>query len=230
MFIGFFSFANTLTVCGLMSSVISCFLAAKGNIKLALYMLFIAYLCDSVDGTIARRTPHRTESKKCYGIQLDSLCDIISFGLTPCFIAFSFGFDGIIDVIIYCLFIACGATRLAYFNTLANENPDKPCKSFRGVPIPVSAIVITVLFVLTTFIPATATVWIFRIVLTLLAISFILNIRIKKPSFKTGAIIAGVEIALLLILLIAGDCKVPANAETYNAGSAETSETSETSK
>ncbi len=209
MFIGFFSLANTITLCGLISAVISCFLAAKGDFKLAIYMLFLACLCDTFDGRIARANPNRSNAQKFYGVQLDSLCDVISFGVTPCFIAFSFGFNGIIDVIIYAIFIVCGATRLAYFNTLANANPNKPNKGFKGVPIPMSTFVITILFVLTTFIPAVAMVWIFRIALLLLAIAFVLNIRIKKPNLKTAIILIGIEIVLLLILLIAGDCKAP---------------------
>ncbi len=208
MFIGYYSLANAVTLFGLISSVTACFLAANGNFKLALYMLFLACLCDSFDGKIARATK-RTPKQKYYGIQLDSLCDVISFGLTPCYIAFSFGFDGWFDVLIYGIFIICGAIRLAYFNTLANENPNKPLKIFRGVPIPLSTMVITFLFVLTTFIPASVTVWFFRIALLALAIGFILNIKIKKPTLKRGAILLLAEIVLLLILVIAGDCQAP---------------------
>ncbi len=227
MFIGFFSIANTVTICGLISAVISCFLAANGNYKLAIYMMFLACLCDTFDGRIARSNPNRSDVQKFYGVQLDSLCDVISFGVTPCFIAFSFGFDGLLDVIIYSIFIACGAIRLAYFNTLANANPNKPNKGFRGVPIPMSTFVITVLFVLATFIPASVSVWIFRIALLALAIAFVLNIRIKKPNLKTAVTLIGVEVVLLLILLIAGDFKAPEQIEV-----SDTSETSivETSK
>ncbi len=227
MFIGFFSIANTITVCGLISSVISCFLAANGNYKLAIYMMFLACLCDTFDGRIARSNPNRSDAQKFYGVQLDSLCDVISFGVTPCFIAFSFGFDGLLDVIIYSIFIACGAIRLAYFNTLANANPNKPNKGFRGVPIPMSTFVITILFVLATFIPASVTVWIFRTTLLALAIAFVLNIRIKKPNLKTAVTLIGIEVLLLFILLIAGDFKAPEQIEV-----SDTSETSivETSK
>ena len=209
MFIGFFSVANTVTLCGLISAVISCFLAANGNCKLAIYMMFLACLCDTFDGRIARSNPDRTEAQKFYGVQLDSLCDVISFGLTPCFIAFSFGFDALLDVIIYSIFIACGAIRLAYFNTLANAKPNKKNNGFKGVPIPMSTFVITVLFVLTTFSPASVSVWFFRIALLALAVAFVLNIRIKKPNLKTAVTLIGIEVVLLLILLVAGDLKAP---------------------
>ncbi len=209
MFIGYYSIANAVTLFGLISAVTSCFLAANGNIKFALYMMFIACLCDTFDGKIARAKTNRTPSEKFYGVQLDSLCDVISFGVTPCFIAFSFGFDGWFDVLVYCLFIVCGATRLAYFNTLSNEHPGKMMKSFRGIPIPISTFVITFLFLLTTFIPATVTVWIFRLALIALALGFVLNIKIKKPNTKKAAIFLAIQIVILIVLLIAGDCNAP---------------------
>lgn len=209
MFIGYYSIANAVTLFGLISAVTSCFLAANGNIKFALYMLFLACLCDTFDGKIARSNPNRTAAEKFYGVQLDSLCDVISFGVTPCFIAFSFGFNDWLDVVIYCIFIVCGATRLAYFNTLSNEHPGKMMKTFRGVPIPMSTMVITILFLLTTFITPNITVWLFRICLLALAIAFVLNIKIKKPTMQKGVILLGAQIILLIILLILGDCKAP---------------------
>ena len=209
MFIGFFSIANTVTLFGLISAVTACFLAANGNFKFALYMLFLSCLCDTFDGKIARAKPNRTPSEKFYGVQLDSLCDVISFGVAPCFIAFSFGFKGWLDVLIYGLFIVCGATRLAYFNTLSNEHPGKMMKSFRGVPIPISTVVITILFLFTAFIPANVTVWIFRIALAALAIGFVLNIKIKKPDTKQAAVFLVIQIVILVALLLAGDFNAP---------------------
>ncbi len=211
MFIGIYSIANFITLMGLTSSVVACFLAGIGSFKFALFMLFLACLCDTFDGRVARSNLNRTEKQKFYGIQLDSLCDLVSFGVTPCFIAFSFGFRGALDIIIYCLFIVCGAIRLAYFNTLANEpsaNPKKN-KGFRGVPIPMSCPLMTLLFMLTLFTPANVSVWFFRIGMLALAIGYVLNIKIKKPSLKRTAIFTAVQVVLLLIILIAGDFKLP---------------------
>jgi len=208
MFIGYYSIANCVTLFGLLSSVTACFLAANGNFKFAVYMLFIACMCDIADGTLARKVKDRSIEDRQFGIQLDSICDVVSFGVTPCFMAFSFGFDGVLDVIIYGFFIVAGAIRLAYFNTLANKNPGKKMKYFRGVPIPFSTFVITVLFLLTTFIPAVVTVWFFRIGLLGLGLAYILNIKVKKPHGKQAMIILGAEVLLLLLMLI-GDCKQP---------------------
>ncbi len=212
MFIGFYSVANAVTMFGLVSAIVSCFLAANGNFKFAIWMMFLSFICDATDGRLARASK-RTEKQVFYGVQLDSLCDAISFGFVPCFIAYSFGFNTWFDLIVYCLFILCGVIRLAYFNTLANFNPNKKVKYFRGVPIPASVFVISVLFLLTTFIPATAMAWIFRIAFIGLGLGYILNIPVKKPELKTGLILLAVEVVLLLVMAIAGDCKAPVHIE-----------------
>ena len=195
MFIGFYSLANFVTMFGLLSAITACFLAANGDIKYAIYLMFLSLLCDMFDGKIARSQKNRTEDDRFYGVQIDSLCDVISFGVTPCFIAFSFGFDGPIDVVIYSLFVICGAIRLAYFNTLANNNQNRKMKYFRGIPIPMATFLVTLLFVLTTFIPANVSVWIFRLGYLALALGFILNIKVKKPNTKKGLIFLSVEIS-----------------------------------
>lgn len=229
MFIGYYSIANAVTLFGLISAVTSCFLAANGNIKFAVYMMFLACICDMFDGRIARMKKKRSENAKYYGVQLDSLCDMVSFGVTPCFIAYSFGFDGVLDIIIYCIVIACGAIRLAYFNTIAYASPEKAKKGFRGIPIPMSTFIVTFLFMLTTLIPAGVMVWFFRIFYLGLAVSFILNIRVRKPDIKKGLILIAIEIVMLLVLLIAGDCKAPEGASNTQAET-EVSDTSEISE
>ena len=229
MFIGYYSIANCVTLFGLLSSVTACFLAANGNFKFAVYMLFLACMCDIMDGTIARKVKNRSLEDRFFGIQLDSICDVVSFGVTPCFMAFSFGFDGFLDVLIYGFFIVCGAVRLAYFNTMANQKPGKKLKYFRGVPIPFSTFVITALFLLTTFIPASVTVWFFRLALLALGFAFILNIKVKKPRGRQAMIILGAEILLLLLMLI-GDCKQPADKKAKNEDDDDVDKTEESSE
>lgn len=208
MFIGFYSIANAVTLLGLVSAVMSCFLSAQGNFKFAVIMLVLSAICDMFDGRIARSVPDRTEKDKSYGIQLDSLCDIVSFGVAPAFIAFNLGFSSIPDLLIYLFFIVCGAIRLAYFNTLALTTPDKPMKHYRGLPIPASSFAIPILVLLMTFIAPSVTVWLFRITFFGLGLCYILNIKIKKPSLRTSGIMLGIQLLIVLILLIAGDIKV----------------------
>ncbi len=96
-------------------------------------LIFLALLLDGIDGKVARLT--NTESE--FGVQLDSLADIISFGIAPAFLVFSWGFSvfGRFGVGGMFLYIAAGAMRLARFNIA--EDQDK--RYFIGLPIPAAA-------------------------------------------------------------------------------------------
>ncbi len=209
MFIGIYTAANAVTLLGLVSAIMSCFLATQGNFKFAVVMLLLSSVCDLFDGRIARANPSRTEKDKLYGIQLDSICDVISFGVTPAFIAYNLGFQKVIDLVIYLFFIACGAIRLSYFNTLALATPGKAVKTFRGLPIPASSFTLPFLMMLMTFIPAGVTVWLSRLMFLGLGFLYILNIKVKKPTIKTATIFLVSQLVILLIILISGNFKLP---------------------
>lgn len=227
MFMGFFSFANALTLFGLVSSITSCFLAANGNVKFAIYMLFLATACEVFDKKLIPMTANQSPKHKQFAISLTSACDLVSFGLVPCFIAYSFGFDSWFDIIVYCFYIISAAIRTAHFKALEIALPNKKHNKNRGVPITASTYALTILFLLTTFIPAAVTAWFFRLVLIALGVSFILKIRLKRPNIKQAAMALGIELAVLLILLVAGDCKAPENQNSDSDTSIETSEVSE---
>ncbi len=110
-------------------------LAATALIPLALVL-------DVLDGRVARwRQKHSA-----MGRELDSLADVISFGVAPAAIAYGAGMKGLWDVVILVYFVACGVSRLARFNVTAEElsaGEDK-VKYFEGTPIPSSIILVGV--------------------------------------------------------------------------------------
>ncbi len=211
MFMGFFTISNLPTVLGLISALTACFLAGNGNVKFGIYMMFLACICDVINENIVKRTEKKTPSHTVFANQLIDLCKMAVFGIAPCFILFSFGFDGWFDTAIYCIYIACAAIRVSTQKTLelSNLNPKKKYKRNRGIPLSTTVYVLTFLFLLTTFIPAVVTVWFARIFLLALSVGFVLNIKIKRPGIKRSVLILGIELALLLILLVVGNCKAP---------------------
>ncbi len=105
----------------------------------------LALLFDVLDGRVAR---FRKESSP-LGRELDSLADVISFGVAPAMIAYGCGMQGLIDRIILIIFVACGVSRLARYNITAeplSEGGDK-VKYFEGTPIPTSLFLVMVLAV-----------------------------------------------------------------------------------
>ena len=103
----------------------------------------LALVFDVLDGRIARwRQKHSV-----MGRELDSLADIISFGVGPAALAFAAGMDGAWDCVVLIYFVACGVSRLARFNVTAVElsEGDDKVKYFEGTPIPTSVLLVLIM-------------------------------------------------------------------------------------
>lgn len=109
----------------------------------ALALFPLALICDVLDGLVAR---WRSRSSP-FGADLDSLADVISFGVAPTVLAFALGMRGGWDVLVLIYFVACGVARLARFNVTADELSDDrgKVKYFEGTPIPTSVALVAVL-------------------------------------------------------------------------------------
>jgi CDP-diacylglycerol--serine O-phosphatidyltransferase len=113
------------------------------RIYLALSLLPIALVFDIADGKVARRQ----HEQSLFGQELDSLADIVSFGVAPAVLAYGLGMRGAVDVIILIYFVACGISRLARYNVTAGQLADAAgkVKYFEGTPIPSSLILVGLL-------------------------------------------------------------------------------------
>ncbi|MDN4525477.1 CDP-diacylglycerol--serine O-phosphatidyltransferase [Fictibacillus sp. NE201] len=160
--------ANILTLVNLSLGALALMFIFKDDLKTGFILIFLAGLFDRFDGMVARKLNIESE----FGKQLDSLCDLISFGIAPVFLLyqaslFEYGVPGIIFTI---LFIVCGAIRLARFNITEFTG------SFVGVPITVAGCLIAMCYLLTPFIPG------YYFIFILIAFSFLMisSISIQK--------------------------------------------------
>ena len=115
------------------------------HIYFACALVFAALVFDIFDGRIARWR----QKSSAMGRELDSLADVISFGVAPAVIGYGFGMQGLYDRIILAYFVACGVSRLARYNVTADElseGTDK-VKYFEGTPIPTSFLILCALCV-----------------------------------------------------------------------------------
>jgi len=110
---------------------------------IAFILLFVALACDIVDGFWARRSKRQS----ILGADLDSLADIVSFGVAPAVLGFTLGMRGGWDMAILTYFVVCGISRLARFNVTAASLSDSSgkVKYFEGTPIPTSVLIVTFL-------------------------------------------------------------------------------------
>ena len=129
---------NLITTGNLFFGFFSVVKALHGQYALAAVAILIASIFDMVDGRVARLTGGTSE----FGVQYDSLCDLISFGFAPAMLMYLTGLNtlGRVGWIIAFLYMACGALRLARFNVQSSIG--KASGDFTGLPIPMAAAVI----------------------------------------------------------------------------------------
>ena len=157
MFVGIYNYTVIITYLSLVSAGLGMFFASRGSFKAALLFLLLSGLCDMIDGPVAR-TRKRTETEQKFGIQIDSLCDCISFGIQPAVLVYyiaaynSFGSDvlDIIALIVGIAFALCAVIRLAYFNVTEEERQDKEKgkkrTGYQGLPVTNSSLIIPGLY------------------------------------------------------------------------------------
>jgi CDP-diacylglycerol---serine O-phosphatidyltransferase len=106
-------------------------------------LVLAALIFDILDGRIARWR----QKSSAMGRELDSLADVISFGVAPAMIGYGFGMQGLYDRIVLAYFVACGVSRLARYNVTVEELSDGSgkVKYFEGTPIPTSFLILCVL-------------------------------------------------------------------------------------
>ncbi len=183
--IGFYDYTVLLTLLSLLSSIFGMTAAMDGHFRLAIGCLAVSGLLDAFDGKVARTKQNRTEHQKLYGIELDSLCDMVCFGAFPAMICYLMGVRGILGDMIIGIYCLCGLIRLAYFNVLEisdREQPSNGRKDYHGLPITSIAVILPLTFLLGFLVGEQTFHIILKIMLLTTALCFVLNFRVKKPS------------------------------------------------
>lgn len=165
---------NILTTGNAFMGMLSILLAIEGEFELACAAIFIAALLDLYDGRLARKYGVDGE----LGKQLDSLSDLISFGVAPSVLLYLLFFApyGLLGMVLSLLPALCGVIRLARFNTHMYKNTEV----FVGIPITLSGLLLAIMCLLTT--PPLVVA-----VLTTITLSLLMNSPLKVHSFKKAS-------------------------------------------
>lgn len=186
--IGFYNYTVVLTYMSLVSAVIGMVQASKGNFNVAVICLLISGVCDAFDGVVARTKKDRTEDEKNFGIQLDSLCDVVAFGVFPAMICYFMGVNSIFGLICICLFSLCALIRLAFFNVLEAKRQKAEgggiAKYYRGLPVTSIAVIFPVVYLTGLFLPENVFVGVLHVMLIVVAFLFVLDFKVKKIDFQ----------------------------------------------
>ena len=184
MFLGFYDYTVVLTYISLGISVLGITMALEGNFRMAIFCLALSGLCDMFDGKIARTKKNRTEDEKNFGIQIDSLCDVVCFGVFPAMICYCLGVNtpaGVASLIFYSI---ASVIRLAYFNVTEAKRQtqtEENRKYYQGLPITSMAIILPFLYLMRRYYMIHFLI-VIHIAVIIVGLLFILNIKVKKPQ------------------------------------------------
>lgn len=142
-FVGYWHYGVILTYLSLALSICGiCFAAAAGGDRrhdIAAFFLLMAGLCDAFDGMVAKTRKRRSDNDKLFGMNIDSLSDMVSFGVAPIMVGVAMGMTRWYYCIVYIIFALCGLVRLAYYDVSEVNRLKDPTStrrdSYEGLPI-----------------------------------------------------------------------------------------------
>jgi len=205
-----------LTYLSVVSAIIGIYFSVGGNHSpqplVGVICLIISGICDSFDGTVARTRKNRTKEDKMFGERIDSLSDLIAFGVAPTAIGFGMKINRWFFFPVFALYILCALIRLAYFDVteeirMQDENCGKR-KFYEGLPVTNAAFIIPIFYIIAIMFPAESIGTTITMVVAYVgvAIAFISKFKIPKPSPKNIVkimLVAAVVFAILVTIKLA---------------------------
>lgn len=199
--IGFYNYSVILTYVGLLSSVYGITQVFENNRAIAFLCLIISGICDLFDGKIARSMKNRTDHEKVFGIQIDSLCDLVCFGVFPAVIGYSYKSVYPLQLIASLMIVLGAVIRLGYFNVMEEERQRSTTENrteYKGLPVTSVAMILPLLYVGENNIPKNIFPYLFHSFMILISVLFVLKINVKKPTMRGIVIMFTLGIIVLL--------------------------------
>lgn len=197
--------ASALTTFSLYLGLSSIFWSIQGNYENAAYLILAAMICDMLDGTVARMTKSISE----FGKELDSLADLVSFGVAPAVLIYhaywseelmARSTEGKTGAVMAIIFVICAALRLARYNVFQSTHRE----SFTGLPTPAAggAIATFVLFMNYFEFPFASAFWVLAPLVMSLAFLMVSSVRYPKDKLKRVFVLAPRNAFRLLVIAV----------------------------
>jgi CDP-diacylglycerol--serine O-phosphatidyltransferase len=180
--------SNAITYLGVIIAAIGI-----ANPDWALLCLVAVGMCDLLDGWFARRF-ERSETTRAIGVQLDSLADVVLFVALPTSILFSLSPQPIFAAAVSAAYALAAISRLAYFNVHAD--PDGPVAQYRGLPVTFAALVLPSVWLAARLLGLSMLDWAWGVAMLLLAVAFVTDFGVPKPSGKRLPAFGALAVAL----------------------------------
>ncbi|MDR0890172.1 MAG: CDP-alcohol phosphatidyltransferase family protein [Oscillospiraceae bacterium] len=208
--IGFYDYTVVLTYTSVFSAVTGIALCFSGHPYWAVFCLLFCGLCDAFDGRVARAKKNRTEDEKRFGIQIDSLSDLIAFGVLPACLVISICRFAWYGALVAAFYVLAALIRLAYFNVTEElrqqAEADAALQSYSGLPVTSASLIFPILTCIV--IPFHDDRPLLRViscaVMLLTGLLFVLPFKLRKPNQKEIwlLIALGALIAVVLVLIL----------------------------
>lgn len=183
---------NICSLTGLVCALLGICFTISGNFHFALIGVLWAILFDWADGIIARKIKNRTDNQRIFGAQLDSLIDIVSFGVFPAIFLLSYSNFNVWFLPGAFLIVAAGAIRLSYFNIFGMINK----KTYKGLALDNNVIILTFLFLFEGLFTRTTFSIILYVAMMIMLILNLASIRTYKFTGKWFYVLIGYVIIM----------------------------------
>ena len=226
--IGVYNYTVWLTYLSLISALLGIVVSLQqsGHPYIGVFFLLFCGLCDALDGRVARTKKNRTEFEKKYGVQIDSLSDLVAFGVLPACIGSAmirvcptiseipvfYRKDHLrfpVEAVLYAVlivYIMAAMIRLAYFNVTEEERQKTASggvrTSFTGLPVTSAALIFPSVLLFQYVIPQDLTLLYFAAMLVAAGL-FVSRLPVKKPGLAGVLVLTGVGFLEFLLLLAA---------------------------
>ncbi|MBE6909898.1 MAG: phosphatidylserine synthase [Ruminococcaceae bacterium] len=187
--LGVYNYTVVLTYIGMLTGFVGVTYAMNGNVHAALVCLMIAGVCDMFDGAIAS-TMQRTDQEKRFGVQIDSLSDLVCFGVLPAVIAYTAAGQTMASLYLAGLYLLCALIRLAWFNVDEEERQEHEGgsrKVYLGLPVTTAALLLPAMMEL-----GAPLGWpvgsLAPLMLLVMAAAFLTPFKLRKPQLPGKAV------------------------------------------
>lgn len=203
--IGYYNPSVVTTYISLLCSIVGISFAITGNMLPAFLCLMVCGLLDMIDGPIARKCK-RTEDEKSFGIQIDSLCDVVCFGALAAVICLRMAGVRWYSALAAGLFVLAGVIRLGFFNVQeinrVKVDPGRR-KTYDGLPITTSAVIMPLVAVIDILVkPACG--WIYVVAMAVTAFFYIAPVHIPKLHVRGMITLGAIGAVIFAVVIIFG--------------------------
>lgn len=213
--LGIYNYTVILTYVSMLVSLLGVSFVSVGNFAAALVCLLISGLLDTFDGKVASTKKDRTPDEKRFGIQIDSLSDLVCFGFLPTALVCQWAnLSDLSRPVVWAvlavggLYVLAALVRLAWFNVDEEKRQDQSAapgerETYYGLPVTTAALILPAVFLVSFALRAGTLCYLLpSMILFLMAFAFLIPFKLKKPAMFGKLFMAALGLALLVLVLV----------------------------